>query len=61
MSHVKDMFWDTEETVVQYHPPESEYVNTHPYVLHLWRQTDAELPRPPAIMVGLPGVELDPR
>lgn len=52
MCYVKDLFWLPEERVVQYHPPVSEYVNNHPYCLHLWRPTDIELPHPPAIFVG---------
>jgi hypothetical protein len=55
MCRVKDLFWGDEDTVVQYHPPRSEYVNNHAYCLHLWRPVGAEVPRPPAIMVGVPG------
>lgn len=54
MSYVKSMFWDDEDAVIQFHPPRSEYVNCHPYCLHLWRPVGIELPRPPAIMVGPP-------
>ena len=50
---VKDVFWDDEDCVVQYHPPKSNYVNMHPNVLHLWRPTDMELPIPDPIFVGL--------
>jgi hypothetical protein len=39
--------------VIQYHPPESEYVNNHPNCLHLWRPTGCALPMPPSIMVGV--------
>ena len=53
MCFVKDLFWDDEECVVQFHPPRSEYVNNHPYVLHLWRNVDFEFRTPPAIMVGV--------
>ena len=29
---------------MQLHPAEQEYINQHPYCLHLWRpQTDAEI------------------
>jgi hypothetical protein len=52
MCQVKDMFWDADDCVVQYHPPESEYVNNHPYCLHLWRKIDEPFPLPPRIMVG---------
>lgn len=52
MAFVKSMFWTDEDCVVQFHPPRSEYVNNHPYCLHLWRQVGAEFPMPPALMVG---------
>lgn len=53
MCAIKDMFFDAEECVVQYHPPKSDYVNLHPYCLHLWKPTFAEVPRPPKFFVGL--------
>lgn len=53
MCAIKDMFFNPEETVVQYHPPKSDYVNIHPYCLHLWRPIDKEILRPPAIFVGI--------
>lgn len=51
MCGIKDLFWASDETVVQYHPKKSEYVNNHPLVLHLWRPTEAELPTPPKLFV----------
>lgn len=53
MCKIKDMFWDENETVIQYHPSKKEYVNMHPHVLHLWRPTEQEIPLPASIMVGL--------
>lgn len=53
MCFVKDLFWDEEECVIQYHPPRSEYVNNHPFVLHLWKPTRAQIPLPPSIAVGI--------
>lgn len=55
MCFIKDMFWDEEDCVVQYHPPKADYVNNHAFVLHLWRPTGAQMqvPRPPSILVGL--------
>jgi hypothetical protein len=53
MCYIKDIFWDETDTVIQYHPAKSEYINNHPYVLHLWRPTDKELPIPDSIMVGI--------
>lgn len=37
MCRIKELFWDDDETVVQFHPKKSEYVNRHPYCLHLWK------------------------
>lgn len=51
MCRIKAIFWDDEDCVVQYHPPESEYVNNHPFVLHMWRPTEVEMPRPPIWLV----------
>ncbi len=56
MCAIKDMFFEPEERVVQYHPPKSEYINMHPYCLHLWRPNGgSELPYPPSIFVGWRG------
>jgi len=51
MCAVKDLCWDAEDEVVQFHPPRSEYVNLHPHVLHLWRSLDHVIERPPRWMV----------
>ena len=60
MCTVKNMFFLPEETVVQYHPAESEYVNNMPNCLHLWRPQVENLPVPPSIMVGVkPGQTLE--
>lgn len=52
MCHVKSIFWDANDVVMQLHPRESEYVNYHASVLHLWRPTGATIPEPPHILVG---------
>lgn len=52
MCAVKDVFWGPEETVVQFHPRKSEYINNHPFVLHLWRYKAGEFPIPNKLMVG---------
>lgn len=51
MCVIKDMFFAPEERVVQYHPPQSEYVNMHPYTLHLWRPVEKDMPYPPMIFI----------
>ena len=52
MCKVKDMFWEPEECVIQLHPPQSLYINAHPYALHLWRNTKTEFHLPPSIFVA---------
>lgn len=52
MCCVKKMFWDSEDTVIQFHPPESEYVSHHDYVLHLWRKQNENFETPPSIAIG---------
>ena len=52
MCFVKGLCWRPDECVVQYHPPEAEYVNHHPHCLHLWKPVGVEVPRPPAETVG---------
>ena len=51
MCAIKDMFFDEEETVVQYHPKKCEYINDHPYVLHLWKKQNEDFQLPPQYMV----------
>ncbi len=53
MCAMKDLFWEPEDVVIQYHPKKSEYVSNHPNVLHLWRPTGQTIPTPPKIMVGI--------
>ena len=52
MSFIKDLFWDEEEIVIQYHPSKSQYVNQHPNCLHLWKKVGFDMPLPPMILVG---------
>lgn len=51
MCQIKDLFWDKEDCVIQYHPPETVYIRTHPHVLHLWRPIGVVLPVPPIVLV----------
>lgn len=54
MCQIKDLFWEPEDVVVQYHPAKSQYINCHPGCLHLWRPTTEPLPVPNPLMVGSP-------
>ena len=51
MCFIKDLFFEDEEEVIQFHPKKSEYVNINPYVLHLWRPLGKGIPKPPTFMV----------
>jgi hypothetical protein len=53
MCYLKTLFWDPEDVVMQLHPKQSEYVNNHPSVLHLWRPVGLPIPQPPPILVGV--------
>ena len=58
MCFIKDLFWDEDDIVVQFHPKKSEYVNNAKTCLHLWRWTRGEFPTPPSILVGLKETDL---
>ena len=55
MSLIKNLFWGCDDLVVQMHPPESDYINNHPYCLHLWRKCDTNefCERPDKSLVGM--------
>jgi hypothetical protein len=57
MVYVKDLFWQEDEVVVQYHPAKADYINFQGSTLHLWKPIGSELPRPPHWMVGPKTVE----
>ena len=51
MCAVKDIFFYPDECCVEYHPAEINYVNVHPYCLHIWKPQNANLPTPPTLFV----------
>ena len=51
MCYIKDLFFDKDEIVIQYHPAEKDYVNIHPNTLHMWRPHKKKIPVPPKIFV----------
>ncbi len=53
MCFVKGLFWDDDDVVMQLHPRKSDYVNMHPFCLHLWRPIGVEIPAPPSLTVGI--------
>ncbi len=53
MCMVKNLFWGEDVWVQQFHPSKSEYVNNHPYCLHLWEPVDGINKIPSSILVGI--------
>jgi hypothetical protein len=53
MCFIKDLFWDEDDCIIQYHPAKSEYVNMHKFTLHLWRPVNEIIPTPQKILVGV--------
>ena len=53
MAEIKQLFFHPEEVCFELHPAKSEYVNDHPFCLHIWRQQKETIPTPPAWMVGV--------
>lgn len=53
MNYVKNIFWSEDDVVIQIHPSKSDYVNNHPYCLHLWRKagTNDYVELPPVAFV----------
>lgn len=47
MCYVKSLFWESGDCVVQFHPPDKDYVNVHNGCLHMWKMVDGEFPTPP--------------
>jgi hypothetical protein len=46
MCFVKNIFWDEEDEVIQFHPKKSQYANLHSFCLHLWRPVNGNLNLP---------------
>lgn len=53
MCRIKELFFDDEMTVMQLHPPRSQWISNHAGCLHLWRPLRENIPMPPSVMVGV--------
>lgn len=51
MNWIKDLFFEKEETVIQFHPPKSQYINIGKTALHMWRPWHQEIKLPPTYML----------
>lgn len=49
---IKNLFFEDDETVIQIHPPKSQYVNCCKTCLHLWRPWGQEIKLPPRWMLA---------
>ncbi len=55
MCFIKNLFWHEEDIAVQFHPAKKDYINNHPYCLHLFRKfgTNNFCEKPNKLLVGL--------
>ena len=51
LTRLRDAFFDDSSWVVQYLPPKDQYVDDHPFCLHLWESIDEPMPHPLIVMV----------
>lgn len=51
MCFIKSLFFEPEEIVIQYHPPESRYIDCCKNCLHMWRKQNHDYELPPSCMV----------
>ena len=47
MCFIKNLFFEKDELVIQFHPPENDYVNCCKYCLHLWQPLNQKIELPP--------------
>jgi hypothetical protein len=46
MCRLKDAFFGDADWVCQWHPAKEDYINDHPFCLHLWQALDEPMPHP---------------
>ncbi len=51
MEHIRSLFFDDDETVMQLSVPRADHISIHNHVLHLWRPTECAVPVPPPYLV----------
>lgn len=52
MMMIKEKTFEENEIVFQLHPTEEEYINTHPFCLHLWKPNSYDMIIPPLNLVS---------
>lgn len=51
MCFVKDLCWNDDELVMQFHPPKALHIDIHSHCLHLWRPQNGHVVLPPRLLV----------
>ena len=52
MCFIKELFFG-DNVAIQFHPKKKDYVNNHPYCLHLWCNMKEEIKTPNSNLVGI--------
>lgn len=52
MCFIKELFFG-DHVAIQFHPKKKDYVNNHPYCLHLWANMKDEIKTPHHSLVGI--------
>lgn len=52
MTFVRNMFFKTDEVVMELHVAAKDHISLHDHCLHLWRPQGEQIPLPPTWMVG---------
>ena len=52
MCFIKNLFFEKDELVLQFHPPEKDYINCCKNCLHLWRPWNQDIKLPPKEMLA---------
>ncbi len=47
MCFIKNIFFEKNELVIQFHPPEENYYSFHKYCLHMWKPWHQKIELPP--------------
>jgi hypothetical protein len=51
MCRLRNAFFSDEDWVCQFHPAKDDYIDDHPFCLHLWQPLDEKLPIPQYVFV----------
>lgn len=52
MNFIKSLFWEKDELVLQFHPPQKDYINIGKTALHMWKPWHQTIELPPRYMLA---------